>query len=222
MPRLTSDLNLSVCPNYADENFANTRLQLTNENMTEAQAVTILRNIWQTQNTADKNQWQAQVEADREQQDNLERLCDEEQERQEQECLDEEEASRKEDKKKNKHKYSAIPELDVPIKPVILPSPYAIRKLDKGDYVELWYFTNNGLDNAKLKSSVDEDTMIMATLAGGSTAWVSAASTRNTTVVIDDENFTFENFCQACPCIIEAMQETSWPADRVRMMALFW
>jgi hypothetical protein len=190
--------------------------------MTKAQAITILRNIWQAQNTADKNQWQAQVEADRERQENLERLRDEDQERQEQERLDEEEAARKEDRKKNKHKYSAIPELDVPIKPVILPSPYTICKLDKGDYVELWYFTNDGLDDTKLKSSIDEDAMIMATLAGGSTAWVSAALMRNATVVIDNENLTFENFCQACPHIIDAMQEASWPADHVRMMALFW
>ncbi|KAG1854882.1 hypothetical protein F4604DRAFT_1685892 [Suillus subluteus] len=197
MPHLSSDPNLSVCPNYADEAFADTRLQLTNENMTEAQAIA------------------RQIE-------NGKRINDEEQERQEQEHLDKEEASRKEDKKKNKHKYSAIPQLDVPIKPVILPSPYTIRKLDKGDYVELWYFTNDGLDDAKLKSSVDEDAMIMATLAGGNTAWVSAASTRNAAAVVDDENLTFENFCQACPHIIDAMQEASWPADHVRMMALFW
>ncbi|KAG1818519.1 uncharacterized protein BJ212DRAFT_1268788, partial [Suillus subaureus] len=102
---------------------------------------------------------------------------DEEQERQEQEHLDEEEASQKEGKKKNKHKHSAIPELDVPIKPVILPSPYPIHKLDKGDYVKLWYFTNDRLDNAKLKNSINKDAMIMATLAGGNRAWVSAAST---------------------------------------------
>jgi len=222
MPRLLSDPNLSFCPNYADDAFINTRLQLTNENITEAQAIVILRNIWQAENNATKLQWQAQVNEDRDRREQLERLDNEEQERQEQESRDEEEAARKEDRKKNKHKYTAVPDLDVPLKPTILPSSYALRKLDKGDYVELWYFTNDGLDEAKLKSSVDEDAMIMATLAGGDTAWVSAASTRNARAVIDDQNLRFEDFCQACPRIIEAMQEAAWPADRIQMMALFW
>lgn len=64
--------------------------------------------------------------------------------------------------------------------------------------------------------------MVMATLAGGDTAWVSAASTRNAGVVVDDQNLSFEDFCQACPRIIEAMEDASWPDERVTMMAKFW
>ncbi|KAG2049253.1 hypothetical protein BDR06DRAFT_1012351 [Suillus hirtellus] len=222
MPHLLSDLNLSFCPNYADDAFINTRLQLTNENITEAQAIVILRNIWQAENNAAKLQWQEQLNEDRDRQEHLERLKNEEQERQEQETHDEEEAAWKEDRKKNKHKYTAVPKLDVPLKATILPSSYTLRKLDKGEYIELWYFTNDGLDDAKLKNSVDEDAMIMATLAGGDTAWVSAASTWNTRAVIDDQNLKFEDFCQACPHIIEAMQEAAWPTDRIQMMAIFW
>lgn len=222
MPRLSSDLNLSICPNYADDAFVNTRLQLTNENINEAQAIIVLRNIWQADNIAAKAQWQAQVEEDRERHEHLQRLDEDEQERQEQDCRDEDKAAQKEDRKKNKFNYTVIPDLDVPTKPVIIPSSYAIRKLDKGDFVELWYFTNASLDDAKLKSSIDEDAMVMVTLAGGEMAWVSAASMRNAGAVIDDRHLTFEDFCQACPRIIEAMQEASWPADCVKMMAMFW
>ncbi|KAG1742888.1 hypothetical protein EDB19DRAFT_1907373 [Suillus lakei] len=91
------------------------------------------------------------------------------------------------------------------MKPVIIPSSYAIHKLNKGDYVKLWYFTSSGLNNAKLKSSIDEDVMVMATLAGGDTAW----------------NLAFEYFCQACPHIITAMEDASWPNDGVTMIAKF-
>ncbi|KAG1731527.1 uncharacterized protein EDB91DRAFT_1028040, partial [Suillus paluster] len=205
MPCLSSDPNLNVCPNYADDAFFNMRLQLTNENITEAQAIIILKNIWQAENMAKKAQWQEQTEADREQQEHMERLNDEEQERQEQNCHNEEEAAWKEDRKKNKYKYTTVPDLDVPLKTVIIPSAYTTCKLDKGDYVKLWYFTNDGLDDAKLKSSVDKDAMVMATLDRGDTAWVSVASARNTGVVINDQNLTFKDFCQACPCIINAM-----------------
>jgi hypothetical protein len=115
-----------------------------------------------------------------------------------------------------------VSDLDIPMKAMILPPSYVTCKLDKGDYIELWYFTNDRLDDTKLKSSVNEDTMIMATLAGGDTEWVSATSIRNAAAVIDDQNLKFDNFCQACPQIIKAMQEASWPADCIKMMALFW
>ncbi|KAG0703462.1 hypothetical protein DFH29DRAFT_998460 [Suillus ampliporus] len=213
MPRITNDLNLNVCPDYADPAFNNTRLQLTNENINEAQAILLLKNIWQADNNTAKAQWQIQVEEEAEHRQHLERLNYKEQDRLEQERLDEDETACKEDKKKNKFKYTPIPNIDVPVKPTILPSPYAVRKLDKGDYVELWYFTNAGLDDTKLKSSVDEDAMIMATSAGGNTAWVSAASMRNTSTVLDDQNLSFEDFCQVCPHIISAMEDASWPND---------
>ncbi|KAG1798857.1 uncharacterized protein HD556DRAFT_1231844, partial [Suillus plorans] len=169
--------------------------QLTNENINGAQAIIVLRNIWQADNIAAKAQWRAQVEEDRERCEHVQRLNKEEQERQKQDHCDEDEAAQKEDRKKNKFKYTVIPDLDVPTKPVIIPSSYVIRKLDKGDYVELWYFTNTGLDEAKLKSSIDEDAMVMVTLAGGETAWVSAASMQNAGAVIDDRHLTFEDFC---------------------------
>ncbi|KAG1736163.1 uncharacterized protein EDB91DRAFT_1055744 [Suillus paluster] len=221
MPRIPNDPNLSVCPDYADPAFANTRLQLTNENINEAQAILLLKNIWQADNDAARAQWQLQVEEDAERRQHLEQLNHEEQERLEQERLNDDKTARKEDKKKNKFKYTPIPNLDVPMKPTILPSPYVVRKLDKGDYVELWYFTNAGLDDAKLKSSVDEDAMIMATLAGGNTAWVSATLMRNTSTVIDDQNLSFKDFCQVCPRIISAMEDASWPDDHITMMAKF-
>jgi hypothetical protein len=44
MPRLSSDPNLNICPDYAEEVYANARLQLTNQNIDEAQAIIILRN----------------------------------------------------------------------------------------------------------------------------------------------------------------------------------
>ncbi|KAG0698266.1 hypothetical protein DFH29DRAFT_777588, partial [Suillus ampliporus] len=205
MPRLNSDPNLNICPDYADNAFADTRLQLTNENINEAQAIAILKNIWQADNNIAKDQWTRQVEEDTEWREHMNRLNEEEQDRLEQDRLEEDEAARKEDRKKNKFKYTSIPQRDVPTQPVVIPSAYATCKLEKGDFVELWYFTNAGLDDAKLKSSVNDDAMIMAVLAGGETTWVSAASMRNTSTVVDDQNLPFEDFCQACPRIISAM-----------------
>lgn len=121
MPRIRYDPNLSVCPDYALEDFANTRAQLVNDNTTEEQAIQILKNIWQTNNALDKRLWQQQVEDDREERDHLQRMEDDEQERLNQECAREEEDARKEERKKNKHKYVPLLNSGIPNDPSITP-----------------------------------------------------------------------------------------------------
>ncbi|KAG1839246.1 hypothetical protein F4604DRAFT_1542510, partial [Suillus subluteus] len=99
---------------------------------------------------------------------------------------------------------------------------YALRKLDKGKYVELWYFTNEGLDKANHKKTIDDDAMIMSTLVDGSSAQVSAASTCNARAIINDKDLLFEDFCQACPHMLTTMEGVDWPEDQIRMMMKCW
>lgn len=222
MPRIRNDPNLDVCPDYASEDFVATRAQLINENTTDAQAIQLLKNIWEANNNMDKRRWQQQKNEDREEQVQRQRLEDDEQERLNQERAKEEEDAHKEERKKNKFKYIPIQNTGIPDEPAINPSSYALRKLDKGEYVELWYFTNDGLDEASIKKTIDDDAMVLSTLADGSTAWISSASARSARSVINDENLPFEEFCQACPRFLTALDEAGWPQDRIRMMALFW
>ncbi|KAF8800746.1 hypothetical protein BYT27DRAFT_7116798 [Phlegmacium glaucopus] len=56
----------------------------------------------------------------------------------------------------------------------------------------------------------------------GSTSWVPAASTKTASGVIDDKDIPWEDFCQAAPRMIVAMEEADWPRDRVTMLAKFW
>jgi hypothetical protein len=110
----------------------------------------------------------------------------------------------------------------IPNEAAITLCSYALRKMDKGEYVELWYFTNDGLEEANRKKTVDDDAMIMLMLADGSSAWVTAASTHDACAVLNDEDLPFKKFCQACPRMLMMMEETDWPEDRIRMMAKFW
>ncbi|KAG1908638.1 uncharacterized protein F5891DRAFT_1180169 [Suillus fuscotomentosus] len=207
MPRIRNDLNLNVCPDYTSDVFANIRAQLVNENTTEAQAMQLLRNIWEANNDAVKVLWQQQVDEDRERQEQRQRLDEDEQERLDQVRVEEEEAARKEERKKNKHKFIPILQTGIPDEPAITPCSYALKKLDKGD---------------QCKKTIDDDAMILSTLADGSTAWVSLASMRSARSVVNDENLLFEEFCQACPRFLTAIKEAEWPEDRVWMMARFW
>ncbi|KAG2349299.1 hypothetical protein BDR05DRAFT_985891 [Suillus weaverae] len=99
MPRIRNDPNFNICPDYTSDTFVNTRAQLINDNITEEQAVQLLRNIWEANNDTDKILWQQQVENDREQRAQRQRLEDEEQERLDQARVDEEDAIRKEERK---------------------------------------------------------------------------------------------------------------------------
>ncbi|KAG2108729.1 uncharacterized protein F5147DRAFT_773530 [Suillus discolor] len=196
MPRMCNNPNFNICPDYA--------------------------NIWEANNNADKIAWQHQVAEDREEHAHCEQLEEEEQERLKQVRVQEEEATRKEDRKKNKHKFMLIFATGIPDDPAITPCSYMIRKIDKGEYIEIWYFTNDSLDEANLKKTVDDDTMIMSTLADGLSAWVSAVSTCNAHTVINDKDLLFKEFCQACPHMLAAIGEADWLKDRVRIMAKFW
>ena len=99
----------------------------------------------------------------------------------------------------------------------------AVRKMDKGLYVELWYYTNAGLDEAVCNSStVDDKAMVILRLPNGGTSWVPAAAAKTASGVTDDRNILWEDFCQAAPRMIVAMEEADWPHDRVDMMAKFW
>ncbi|KAG1846416.1 hypothetical protein DFJ58DRAFT_843494 [Suillus subalutaceus] len=165
MPRMRNNPNFNVCPDYASDGFADTRAQLISDEVTEEQAIQLLKNIWEANNNVDKVAWQCQVAEDREERAHREQLEEEEQERIEQARIQEEEAARKEDRKKNKHKFTPILNTGILDDPATTPCSYALRKIEKGEYVEIWYFTNDGLDEANLKKTVDDDAMIMSTLA---------------------------------------------------------
>ena len=95
--------------------------------------------------------------------------------------------------------------------------------MEKGLYVELWYYTNAGLDKAfRNSNTVDNEAMTMLRLPNGSTSWVLAAAAKTSLNVIEDKNILLEDFCQAAPRMIIAMEEADWPQDRVAMLAKFW
>ena len=119
--------------------------------------------------------------------------------------------------------YLPIPDRDVPTVAPVVAANYAIRKMEKGLYVELWYYTNASLDEAFQNSNtVDDKAMMMVQIPNGSTSWALAAATRTSLAVINDKNILWEDFCQAAPRMILAMEEADWPQERVEMIAKFW
>ena len=105
----------------------------------------------------------------------------------------------------------------------VFASNYAIKKMKRGQYVELWYYTNHGLDEAmRMSTTVDKDTMVMSYKPDRSSSWVSAAAAQDSDKVVDDKEILWEDFCQAVPCMLLAMEEADWPVECIIMLASFW
>ena len=135
------DPALLDCPDFASPTYTASRATLVNDATTEEQAILFLRAVWTAGNEADKVKWQLQNEEDEVLQAERLRTQTEAEDLRVQLDLEEAEALRKEEMKKNKSKYIPIPDRDVPSIARVIASNYAIRKMEKGLYVELWYYT---------------------------------------------------------------------------------
>jgi hypothetical protein len=223
MARLQFNPSLLECPDFSSPTYTLVRAPLINDNTNEAQAVQLLKDVWNAGNEADRTRWQLQVDEDETLRLEQLRVQAEADDLRLQKEVEEAEALRKDDLKKNKSKYIPIPDRDVPTVAPVFASSYAVRKMEKGLYLELWYYTNAGLDEALRNSNTaDDEAMVMLRMPNGSTSWVPAASARTATAVTDDKNILWEDFCQAAPRMIVAMEEAGWPQERVEMLAKFW
>lgn len=219
MPPLAEDPNLAIPPNFEAAEHAQARAQLTSETTNEQQAAEILENLWHIQNESDKRRWAAKIREEAQEAEAERRQAEEAQA-----LLTQQEAAILEERKKNKSKYAPIRNADVPSNPVILPCQYAVRKMKSGDYCELFYFTNSGLEEASRNTfTADEDALVMLPTADGMHKWIPAGAARDPKVQIaKDENLTWEQFNEAAPRMIVLMKENDWPDDRIDMHVSFW
>ncbi|KAG1751042.1 hypothetical protein EDB19DRAFT_1674640 [Suillus lakei] len=166
MNRLPYDPSANVCPDFMDERYRAGRTVFVTPNISEVQAAATLRGIWVTTNDALCIQWQQQVIEDDRLRTEQQRLAEEEEERSFQAIRLEEETAQAEEKKKNRSKYHVLPERPRPTttEDDIIVSDFAMRKIDKGLYVEIYYWTNDGLDDALANyRTKDDDGMVPTT-----------------------------------------------------------
>jgi hypothetical protein len=65
MPRLISNPNLDICPDYTSDLYTDARATLSQNNgLTEQQAAQLLESAWQAANNVNKGLWQEQEEGD--------------------------------------------------------------------------------------------------------------------------------------------------------------
>lgn len=223
MVRISIDPNDAQCPNYDLDIYQNVRAPIINPQMTHQQAAAILANIWTAQNVLERQQWQDQIDQDTQEAEVRRQEAEDELRLRREEQAREQEDQRKEELKKHKSKFTPIPARPVPSQPPVITALFATRRMEKGDYVPLWYYTNAGLDDAlKSYNNIDEDALSLLRRSDGSTSIIPASSTRDARAVIEDQEISWDDFCIAAPRMIEAMGRSDWPRERITMMGEFW
>ncbi|KAI6016082.1 hypothetical protein BKA83DRAFT_4060466 [Pisolithus microcarpus] len=197
------DPNLAVRPDFSSDDFVEACLQLTNDTVDDEQASRILGTLWDIQNAKDTQRWNARKEEEAQTARYLAEQVAEALAQQQRHLHDEEESSLAEECKKNKAKYAPVP--------------------DKGEYCELYFFTNVGLAEAESSNaSINDEALTLLKSDNGQHIWIPASHSRDKSAIIKDEDLTWEQFGEAGLCLISAMREHDWQRDRIDMHIKFW
>lgn len=206
MPRITIDPNNTVCPDYLSPESTDLREPLVHNGSTDAEAAQLLTAIWNKQHAIDCQRWQAQIDADKAAEDTRRTEREEERRRLEEEAEKERLETEKEERKKNKAKYTPIPNRPIPSQQPVIASATALKKLAKGEYVPLWYWTPAGIESAKASFiNSDAQTFTFVKDDHGSTTLTPTVSEKESSSVVPNSKLPFDDVLIAIPRMIEAM-----------------
>ncbi|KAI6008428.1 hypothetical protein EDC04DRAFT_2871494 [Pisolithus marmoratus] len=205
------DLNLAIRPDFSTKEFLDARLQVTSDTVNDDQATRILSTLWEIQNAKDIQRWntckeeEAQLARDLVDQAAIElaeKQC----------CLqDEEDAALTEEHRKNKAKYAPILDVEVPSGPVNIPALYTTPRLKKGEYCELYFFTNVSLAEAdSFNTSINNKALTLLRSDNGQHVWIPASNARDKSAIIKDKDLSWEQFGEASVRLLSAMREHDW------------
>ncbi|KAH9910755.1 uncharacterized protein B0H18DRAFT_894576 [Fomitopsis serialis] len=166
---------------------------------------------WKAQNERDKQAWQEHTAAEAQ-------ALAEEAANFEVERMDVKQAL-KDEMKKNKEKFVSIPDRPTPMGALVMAAPYAVHHLERGHYVELYYYTNRGLLAAAAAATQDQDYLALKENGDSTAGEVPVASLRSVERVIPDSELTWGQLREAVPRFIPAMQQARWAGERLKK---FW
>ncbi|KAG6327794.1 hypothetical protein ID866_11296 [Astraeus odoratus] len=187
MPPLHSNPYDTAQPDFAAESHTDAWLALT-----EAQAIKSLTRLWTLSNEHKKAE-QAATDA-------KECQC--------QQSQADKEATLTKECKKHKSKFTPVPNTKVPVEPLCIPAHYALKQMESSSYVELYYFTNQGISKAEEVATTPSDgTYVWKTQEDSTHSLVEASSAKRglKSDPLPDDRLTWKQFFKATPCMIRFM-----------------
>ena len=204
--RLAFDPNLQEAPDFASEAYADARARLTANGMSNADALAFLKDTWKQTHDALVAQWNAQVHADE-----VTREAEEALAREAEEAVQAAELAERLEAEKKKPKFPPL-NANLCIEDVLTPqvSTQVTRKLAAHEYVPIYYFTAQGLEEAKSEFFNIDDDCLTITKHNGQLS-VRNATTNKASKAINDRDLTFSEFSEAWPLMLETMKKCGWP-----------
>ena len=224
MPNLAQNPHEAPPPDFGLDCFLPAQQPLVNDfHISHEEAAQRLLAIWQAQNALDRQEWNVQLEADaRATQQAREQQCHKDKEQQRLQ-MEEQESVLQEERKKNCNKFLLFADTQISTSTPVLPSPLALRKLRKGEYCELYFFTNKDLmDMQAYLPLVDDEALAITQDNQGLHSFVPVAAARAKQLVIEDKDLTWPQIDEAMHRILQAMKENGWDQKRLESHLGFW
>ena len=224
MPQIEHDPALEVCPNFSSAPFLATRNLIITANLalTHEEVAQQLANAWTEENNtrkAEYEQQQGELQAARNEAD---RLAQEEEDRRQEEQAQKEQAEQLEIEKKKPKLKPLDRSRTVGDQIDSRPSAYALNKLENHEYIELWYFTTEGCqDAADYQHTVADETFGLSKVDNFLALHAVSASkaSRN---AIKDMDLTWRQMEMAKNLLLSYMGKLKWPDEYVQSLAGFF
>jgi hypothetical protein len=224
MPRIDSNPNLQVCPDFSSDDFEAIRDTIAAATAsTQDAAAASLTASWEAQIASKIAAWDAQEHADllaREEAANDAREAEAILQAQ----LNKEVADdlRELEKKKPKmHTFNAAKSIGADI--IQRPSPYALERTRKFEYIELWYFSPDGCNEATLtqRTSAD-DTYGISRSDTDLMVLKPVATVRASRKALRDEDLPWDQMEIASTLLLRHQRQLGWPEAATDALAIFW
>jgi hypothetical protein len=220
--RLTQNPHLEAIPDHAGPHYDPVRTILVNAGQTEEQAIQTLNTTWTQQHDDRVQAWDQQVAEDariqEEEQRAIQELEDQQRAHRDLELANEQrELERKRPKMNDFNENAMVSDFLEP-----RPSPYALRRLEDFEYVELWYFTQEGCaDAAQNQRTQNEDTFGLTKIDDMVTLRPVAALKASKNVTPDIE-LTWRQMEIAKTILIRQISKCCWPDKSITALAQFF
>jgi hypothetical protein len=223
MPRINQDPTNVACPDFAGAAYADVRQIMSNNGqVNNEQAVQQLTTAWNLTHEQEIEAWRQQVQIDTVEQEELTRLAREEEDRRqaEEERLKEEERREQEKKRPKMNDFDEGRMVSDHVLP--RPSQFAIGKLKSFNYVELWYFTDEGCREAQDFSRAQSDDAYGLTKVDDLVALKPVTSFKASRNVIPDADLTWNQLNISKNALIRYMEICGWPQKHTQSFAHFY
>ena len=191
MPRIEQDPTNVACPDFAGVAYAAFRIMVNNGQVNNDHAVEQLTAAWNLTHEQEVEAWCQQVQVQSAEQEELARLAEEEEERRQAH----EEGLKDEEKKEQEKKRPKIANFDKGrmVSDHVMPQPsqFAIGKLKSFNFVELWYFTDEGCHEVQDSSRAQSDDAYGLTKIDDLVALKPVASFKALRNVVPDADLTW-------------------------------